>query len=1070
MEDVIMKLKLGLDIGIASVGWGIIDENYDVKDSGVRLFSEGTAKANETRRVMRGQRRRLRRQKHRLYRMGKLLSDVLNIDYPEIVGNIYEIRCRGIKEPISTEELYLAIMYLTKFRGTHFLTAEDFQINDSGENLSKVLANLDDKEYVCNIQYKYFLEHGEIRGTERNHFRNKDYKRELDKLLQVQAKYHKELSENICKEIETIYSSKREYYEGPGSEKSPTPYGCWRYDEHGEKIQVNIIDEMRGYCTYFAKEKRIAKQSYTACLFNLLNDLNNLLIDGRKITYEEKKKLITDYIDNGKPLTEKIIKKVLAVKNDISGYRVDSKGKAIFTKFEGYNSIIKVYKDLNIDDTLIKGNREMMDKIAEILTKEKNIEKAKAELINIGLEAVADELVKLPKFTQYHSLSKKAMELILDDLWHESKNQMQLFNEAGMKPEKNSIVKGKNIKIDMSEWIVSPVTLRAVNETIKVINAARDFVRKKYNQEFAEIIVEMPRDKNSDEQKKRILKAQKLNESQHKAIQAMVDGRNINGKIFLLLRLLQEQDFKCAYSGKSITVADVLNGIVSLEVDHIIPISVSFDDSLSNKVAVLREENQNKGQRTPYQYFNSGRAKISWQEYRDNVLNNKTYSNKKKANLLYEGDLNKDLLGFVGRNLSDTRYASRKVLNTLQEYFKMNEIPTKVKVVNGAFTHQFRKKAKLSKNREETFAHHAQDALIIAGLSNVSIMKVLGDILTKDIKAMDDKTNLLVKNGKVINQATGEILSEDDFSDKTGNYIRFIKHVENRKQKYSHKVDRKPNRQLYAQQVKGTRVRENNKGTMETWIVTKYKDIYSTAHNNSGIKLADLIRKKKEPEKLLMYQHDYKTYEVFKKIVENYPDEKNPFAAYKADYGYIRKYAKKGNGPIINDVKFLEKKLGNHRVNTKIAGSNKSVYLSIKTLRADVYLQAGKYSIIDVLYDMLDCTANGYVINKVKYALAKQKKKLNNTAEFCFSLYNGERFDYKDKAGICYSWIYSCIADGKNNKIEVKFIDKPSPAATQAKRLKTIGINVYNMVKYNVDILGNEHPIKKEKFVDHFTK
>lgn len=441
MEDVIMKLKLGLDIGIASVGWGIIDENYDVKDSGVRLFSEGTAKANETRRVMRGQRRRLRRQKHRLYRMGKLLSDVLNIDYPEIVGNIYEIRCRGIKEPISTEELYLAIMYLTKFRGTHFLTAEDFQINDSGENLSKVLANLDDKEYVCNIQYKYFLEHGEIRGTERNHFRNKDYKRELDKLLQVQAKYHKELSENICKEIETIYSSKREYYEGPGSEKSPTPYGCWRYDEHGEKIQVNIIDEMRGYCTYFAKEKRIAKQSYTACLFNLLNDLNNLLIDGRKITYEEKKKLITDYIDNGKPLTEKIIKKVLAVKNDISGYRVDSKGKAIFTKFEGYNSIIKVYKDLNIDNTLIKGNREMMDKIAEILTKEKNIEKAKAELINIGLEAVADELVKLPKlpkFTQYHSLSKKAMELILDDLWHESKNQMQLFNEAGMKPEKTA--------------------------------------------------------------------------------------------------------------------------------------------------------------------------------------------------------------------------------------------------------------------------------------------------------------------------------------------------------------------------------------------------------------------------------------------------------------------------------------------------------------------------------------------------------------------------------------------------------------------------------------------------------
>lgn len=37
-----MELKLGLDIGIASVGWGIIDENYDVKNCGVRLFTERT--------------------------------------------------------------------------------------------------------------------------------------------------------------------------------------------------------------------------------------------------------------------------------------------------------------------------------------------------------------------------------------------------------------------------------------------------------------------------------------------------------------------------------------------------------------------------------------------------------------------------------------------------------------------------------------------------------------------------------------------------------------------------------------------------------------------------------------------------------------------------------------------------------------------------------------------------------------------------------------------------------------------------------------------------------------------
>lgn len=54
-------LKLGLDIGVASVGWGIIDDNYNIIDCGVRLFSENSAEGNSTRRTMRSGRRRLRR-------------------------------------------------------------------------------------------------------------------------------------------------------------------------------------------------------------------------------------------------------------------------------------------------------------------------------------------------------------------------------------------------------------------------------------------------------------------------------------------------------------------------------------------------------------------------------------------------------------------------------------------------------------------------------------------------------------------------------------------------------------------------------------------------------------------------------------------------------------------------------------------------------------------------------------------------------------------------------------------------------------------------------------------------
>lgn len=41
---------LGLDIGVTSVGWGIIDKQDNVIGKGVRLFEEADASNNEKRR------------------------------------------------------------------------------------------------------------------------------------------------------------------------------------------------------------------------------------------------------------------------------------------------------------------------------------------------------------------------------------------------------------------------------------------------------------------------------------------------------------------------------------------------------------------------------------------------------------------------------------------------------------------------------------------------------------------------------------------------------------------------------------------------------------------------------------------------------------------------------------------------------------------------------------------------------------------------------------------------------------------------------------------------------------
>lgn len=66
-----------------------------------------------------------------------------------------------------------------------------------------------------------------------------------------------------------------------------------------------------------------------------------------------------------------------------------------------------------------------------------------------------------------------------------------------------------------------------------------------------------------------------------------------------------------------------------------------------------------------------------------NLSKKKEYaiSRKKIQNLLYSEDITKmDVLkGFINRNINDTSYASRLVLNTIQNFFMANDAYTKLK-------------------------------------------------------------------------------------------------------------------------------------------------------------------------------------------------------------------------------------------------------------------------------------------------------------------------------------------------------------------------------------------------------
>ena len=89
-------------------------------------------------------------------------------------------------------------------------------------------------------------------------------------------------------------------------------------------------------------------------------------------------------------------------------------------------------------------------------------------------------------------------------------------------------------------------------------------------------------------------------------------------KDILKLRLYEQQHGKCLYSGKEINLGR-LNEKGYVEIDHALPFSRTWDDSFNNKVLVLGSENQNKGNRTPYEYLNGKDNSREWQEFKARV-------------------------------------------------------------------------------------------------------------------------------------------------------------------------------------------------------------------------------------------------------------------------------------------------------------------------------------------------------------------------------------------------------------------------------------------------------------------
>jgi len=558
-----------------------------------------------------------------------------------------------------------------------------------------------------------------------------------------------------------------------------------------------LIEKMVGDCTFEKNEKRAPKASYSFEVFRLASDLSHLVFIPRDASKRQAKRenlevrlspeqisKVIDLAKNQKSLTYKKVRSTAGISEDYVPKDVRGKKKEgdefgednTFGGLKAYNDIRSALKDLPEDWAKID-NESTINQIAYILTTQKADEGIRAELDSLPLSDKAKEAIikiKPTNFKAFGHLSIKALQKITPHILE------------GMTYDKACEAAGYDFKKQSAslEQITNPVVKRAITQTLKVVRA----IERKYGKPYF-IKVETARDLAKNFKDRKVIENEnKENQARNQSIIQTLNENGVvtpTGQQIIKVKLYREQNGVCLYSGKSINFETMLRDDNAYQVDHIVPFSRSNNDGITNKALVLTEENQKKGNQTPFEYF--GADEKRWKEFaarvesiyktRDiktadkatNAINYKYngYAMKKKQNLLLQ-DYKND--SWNVRALNDTRYITRFIQNYLRQMVDFAEGEEKQRVIapNGTTTAYLRKRWGLAKDRAEDVLHHAKDAAVVAAINPKIVYQA--NLFSKEqemkkyltnVKTIDEKREILLAS---TNKNTGEITDETTFT------------------------------------------------------------------------------------------------------------------------------------------------------------------------------------------------------------------------------------------------------------------------------------------------------------------
>ena len=206
-----------------------------------------------------------------------------------------------------------------------------------------------------------------------------------------------------------------------------------------------------------------------------------------------------------------------------------------------------------------------------------------------------------------------------------------------------------------------PLVEKILNQMINLVNA----LKAEYGVD--EVRVELARElKMSREERERMAEGNRRREKENKAIAEKIRecGLFPTKSRIRKYMLWEEAGEQCLYCGQILTLSQCLNGD-DMEVEHIIPKSVLYDDSYGNKTCACRRCNKEKGNRTALEYIRAKGWEAEYMERINGLLDKKAISYSKHQSLRWlKEDIPSD---FLERQLRLTQYISRQAMAILQQ-------------------------------------------------------------------------------------------------------------------------------------------------------------------------------------------------------------------------------------------------------------------------------------------------------------------------------------------------------------------------------------------------------------------